>query len=298
MSSFNRIVAILGLLVFGGLFLVIVLAPDRVESTARSFVLGEVREKLEPVLQSKAGQRLQDAYRDWKAGRSGAEGDAVSDVAKQLAPIIQKLCHFSCDDRAALQSRVETQLREPLSAVAKARDKALAKAKAEFQAVIEKLRLDLMIFAGANVFVFALLLGTTFLGPQARKALVLPSFLLTVTTLAAAGVYVFGQNWFFTILFDSYMAYSYVGFVAAVSIFFLCVFRVRSGTEAEQLPDSRNRRPKEGVVANTAAEILSAAVSAGGAGTESAGAMTAGAEAVVGCAEAVVGAFLELIPAP
>ena len=292
MSSFNRIVAILGLLVFGGLFLVIVLAPDRVESTARSFVLGEVREKLEPVLQSKAGQRLQDAYRDWKAGRSGAEGDAVSDVAKQLAPIIQKLCHFSCDDRAALQSRVETQLREPLSAVAKARDKALAKAKAKFQAVIEKLRLDLMIFAGANVFVFALLLGTTFLGPQARKALVLPSFLLTVTTLAAAGVYVFGQNWFFTILFDSYMAYSYVGFVAAVSIFFLCVFRVRSGT------DSRDRRPKEGVLANTAAEILGAAVSASGAGAEPVGAVTAGAEAVVGCSEAVVGAFLELIPAP
>ena len=298
MSTFNRIVAILGLLVFGGLFLLTLMAPDRVESTARSFVLGEVREKLEPVLHSKAGQRLQDAYRNWKAGRGGGEGDAVSDVAKQLAPIIQKLCHFSCDERAALEERVESQLREPLSVAAKARDKALAKAKARFQAVIEKLRLDLMIFAGANVFVFALLLGTTFLGPQARKALVLPSFLLTVTTLAAAGVYIFGQNWFFTILFDNYMAYSYVGFVAVVSIFFFCVFRVRSGTEAEPSHDSRNRRPKENVLANTAAEILSAAVSAGGASAEPVGAVTAGAEAVVGCAEAVVGAFLELIPSP
>ena len=183
--------------------------------------------------------------------------------------------------------------------VAKAREKALVKAKARFQEVIEKLRLDLMIFTGSNVFVFALLLWTTFLGPRARKALVLPSFLLTLTTLGSSAVYVFGQNWFFTILFDNYLAYSYASFVLLLSFFFLCVFRVRRGPEPERPPpDSWNRRPKEGVMANAAAEMLGGALSAAGAGGESVGAVTAGAEAVVGCAEAVVGALLSLIPAP
>ena len=47
--------------------------------------------------------------------------------------------------------------------------------------------------------------------------------LLTVVTLVSAGIYVFGQNWFYTLMFNNYMGWGYVTLVGVILAFLLDV---------------------------------------------------------------------------
>lgn len=233
MVTANRVISSLGLLIFGGLLLLVTLAPGPFERAAKAFIVTEVRAQLEPVLESKAGRELKAAYEAWKArgeaGRSGVGADPVPAVAKKLADVLAELCHFDCADRKALESTIETGLRGTLSRLVAERDKVAALAKDKYREIVTKLRRDLIIFTAANAAIFAALLAVTFLGPRTYRALMLPAILLTISTLIAAGFYVFGQNWLFTILYDDYAGYGYLLYVALIFLFLFCVIYVRAG---------------------------------------------------------------------
>lgn len=233
MAIASRVISIVGLLVFGGLLLFATLATTQFEQAAKSFVAAEVRAQLEPVLDSKSGQELKTAYEAWKArGKSEpaeSEADPVPQVAEQLAAIIGQLCHFSCAENQALESNIEKGLRGTLSRLAEERGKIAVLAQDKYKEIITKLRRDVITFAAANVSIFAVLLAVTFIGSRAYRALMLPASVLAISTLISAGVYIFGQNWFFTILFNDYMGAGYLLYVALIFAFFLCVIYVRTG---------------------------------------------------------------------
>lgn len=274
MATANRAISIVGLLVFGSLLAFATLAPAYFEQAAKSFVAAEVRAQLEPVLDSKAGQKLKSAYEAWKARGAAdpaeSEADPVPEVAQQLAAIVDRLCHFSCAEKQELETNIEKGLRGTLSRLVAERDKFVTLAKNKYKEIVTKVRRDFIIFAASNVAIFAALLALTFIGTRAYRALMLPAALLTVATLTAAGVYVFGQNWFFTILTDSYMGYGYLVFVAFLFAFFFCVTYVRVG------------------------DIAPGPIDMGGEACAT-GPIEATAEAVVGTAEGIVGFFGDLL---
>jgi hypothetical protein len=277
MATANRVISIIGLLSFGGLLLLATLAPAHFEQAARSFVTAEVRAQLGPVLDSKAGQKLKAAYGAWKArgnaDPAGSEVDPVPEVAKQLAAIIDGLCHFSCAEKQKLETTIETGLRGTLSRLVAERDKFVTLAKNKYKEIVTKLRRDFIIFAASNVGIFAVLLAATFIGPRAYRALMLPAVLLTISTLISASIYIFGQNWFFTILYDDYVGYGYLAYVMFIFAFFLCVVYVRAG----------------GIVPGpieTGAEVIEACAT---------GPVEATAEAVVSGAESIVELFVDIL---
>jgi hypothetical protein len=79
----------------------------------------------------------------------------------------------------------------------------------QYGAIVGDLLRDLRIFAATNLLAFLALLALSALKPQHIGALFLPAVMLCVATMMSSAFYLFGQNWFFTILYADYTGYAY-----------------------------------------------------------------------------------------
>ena len=52
-------------------------------------------------------------------------------------------------------------------------------------------------------------------------AVVLPAGLLFIATVASIAIYIFGQNWFYTLVFSNYMGWGYLTYVGVIFGFLL-----------------------------------------------------------------------------
>jgi hypothetical protein len=63
---------------------------------------------------------------------------------------------------------------------------------------------------------FLFLLVVSFAKPKAIAHLFLPGVLLLSATVLASAIYIFGQDWFYTILYNDYMGFSYLAYIAVI----------------------------------------------------------------------------------
>lgn len=68
---------------------------------------------------------------------------------------------------------------------------------------------------------FLVLLAVSFFNPRAIAHLFVPGTLLLVATMVSSYFYVFEQNWFFTIIYNDYIGFAYIGYLSVVFLF-LC----------------------------------------------------------------------------
>src|SRR5690606_10255651 len=86
----------------------------------------------------------------------------------------------------------------------------------QYRKVVGKLLTDLRIHSGSNAAIFLLLLAVSLCKHRGSTHLLLPAALLLLATLVSAWFYLFQQDWFFTIVFDDYTGFAYLGYVAGV----------------------------------------------------------------------------------
>ena len=63
---------------------------------------------------------------------------------------------------------------------------------------------------------FLILLVVSWVKPQALTHLFVPALLLLVATVVSSCIYIIGQDWFYTILYNDYMGFAYLGYIAAI----------------------------------------------------------------------------------
>lgn len=97
-----------------------------------------------------------------------------------------------------------------------AKEKLIEFSHAKYMEITEKLTLDVRIFLATNAVIFIFLLLTSFMRPQAVKHLFLPAGLMLASTVICSYFYLFEQNWFYTIIYNDYTGYSFIGYLAFV----------------------------------------------------------------------------------
>lgn len=88
--------------------------------------------------------------------------------------------------------------------------------KGKYIEIVGNLRADLRIFLGINSIMFILLLLISFLKPKAIAQLYLPGIFLLISTVASSCIYIFGQDWFYTILYNDYMGFGYLAYIGII----------------------------------------------------------------------------------
>lgn len=220
-----RLVGIFGVTLFGALFLATFLSPAKVESSAKGFVQAqierEVKEKHLAVTESGVANKAK-----FLAGKLGFESDRIQEdlannLPEKIAAIIASLCGYDCERQKAVAQSITQGYLDRLKNIQLAQNTLGEIVKGKYLEIVGNLKFDLRIFLGANCGMFIILLLISLLKPQAAVHLYLPGLLLFAATVAASGIYIFGQDWFYTILYNDYMGFGYLAYLSIIFAFFV-----------------------------------------------------------------------------
>lgn len=222
-----RIIGVLGVLIFFPLFLLTFADPHIIEQSGRSFVEWKVQSevdkkidtirlpeptKLERLLGAKARELRKQTEIKLEKVREQLKADAPASLAAQLA----KLRNLDCECRKKWETSIKHAMETKLISLQGAKSKLTSFTQMKYMEVVENLTLDVRIFLGTNSLVFFSLLLISLMKPMAIKQLYLPGGLMVVSTSICSYFYLFEQNWFYTIIYNDYAGFAYIGYIVFV----------------------------------------------------------------------------------
>lgn len=220
-----KLVGLLGVLLSGTLFALTFLSPETIESSAKAFVVAQVEREVRIKYSALEQSRLADKA----LGIAAHLGYEKRDIQKQLdaelpqkiANILAALCGYDCEKRKQLAQSIADSYRERMQKIDLAQSTLAQIVKGKYLEIVGQLRADLRIFLGSNLVAFALLLAVVIAKPRAAPHLLAPAALLLVATLVSTTIYIFGQDWFYTILYNDYMGWGYLVYLCLIFGFLL-----------------------------------------------------------------------------
>ncbi len=215
-----KTIGLLGITLFGLLLSLTFMSPEAVEESAKGFVKlqieKEVREKQHSLSQSSVAEKALSI-----AVRLGFEKDRIQDdldnnLPEKIASILASMCGYDCEKKKALAKSITSGYLDRIKNIQLAKSTLGDIVKGKYLEIVSNLKTDLRIFLGANFVMFFLLLAVSFARPKAIEHLFLPGLLLLVATLLSSSIYIFGQDWFHTILYNDYTGFGYLAYIAVI----------------------------------------------------------------------------------
>ncbi|NVJ61964.1 MAG: hypothetical protein HWE27_16350 [Gammaproteobacteria bacterium] len=220
MSATLRILGTIGVVLFGLLFLITFISPKVVEESTKGFVKlqieKEVREKYKSASQSSTTDKALDIAAKLGLEKEKVQQDIDNKLPETIASVIASMCGYDCEKKKALTKSITASYLERIKNIEVAQDTLSNIIKGKYLEIVGSLKLDLRIFLGTNFMMFLLLLAMSFIKPQAIAHLFLPGILLFLATVIASSIYIFGQDWFYTILYNDYFGFGYLAYLSII----------------------------------------------------------------------------------
>lgn len=217
-------VSALGILIFS-MMMASTFADRDVLEKAADFA---VQEKVQAEVKSKYPNLVTEGFlqnAEILRDKFGAKGeafqkalDAKMDVA--VATAISRFC--GCKTVSAeLQNRVTNFFKRQNAEAVQISDKLGEFIKGKYDGTIIGLVRDIRIFSGINIFAFLLIFLLAWVRPTARFHLLLPAGLMLISTILTICLYVFGQNWFYTLMMGNFWGFTYLIYMGVILAFVL-----------------------------------------------------------------------------
>ncbi|CAA0113675.1 Uncharacterised protein [BD1-7 clade bacterium] len=220
MSITLRFIGAFGIFLFGTLLSMTFLSPEKVEESAKGFVMfqvaKEVREKQQALNESSAAKTALKIAETLGLEKKEIQSKLESDLPEKIASVIASMCGYDCEKKKSIAHSVTSTYMERKKSIGVAEQTLGGIIKGKYLEIVGNLKLDLRIFLGSNLAIFIVLLVVSFIKPQALAHLFLPGLLLVVATVLSSSIYIFGQDWFYTILYNDYMGFGYLAYIAAI----------------------------------------------------------------------------------
>lgn len=220
-----RIVGVAGVALFSVLLGATFVSSDAVERAGQAFIRYQVEKQvrqtyghLSDSTYGKALGRFKGKYESESRQLQAALND---NLPQRIADVIAAMCRLGCKQRESLRQSIETDYKTRVAKTSGAIDTLTELIRGKYLEIVGNLTRDVRIFLGSNALLFLLVAGLAFFKPGAALQLYLPGLVLVVATIISTGFYLFGQNWFFTILYNDYVGFGYIAYVG-ILFGFLC----------------------------------------------------------------------------
>lgn len=222
---------ILSVLVFGATFV----NQKAIANSAKEFIVSKAKDKYAEYQSKIASIPSSEKTLEFLKGKYQEKFDSVSGESAQFEKIITDYIDFFCKNKKCnleQEQNAEDLKKSFLSIYERSLKNTVTQAilniddvlKNKTQEVLASILADLRIFSGTNLAIFTfILLTTVFAKSELLKSLRLPTALLTLSSLIAIFVYIFEQNWFYTILYSNYWG---AGYIALVLFIFILLFDI------------------------------------------------------------------------
>lgn len=220
MKNLLRMIAILGILIFAATLSITFISHQTLEASAKNFIqqqiAKDIHQQYQGFLQSDISQKAQQLSHRLGFEKDDIEQKLSNNLPEKIASVIASMCGYDCEKKKAVAKSITSDYLKRISNIQVAQDTLGNIIKGQYIHIIDHLKTDLRIFLGSNLFMFLILLATSYSKPQAIKHLFLPAILLLTATLLSTAIYIFGQDWFYTILYNDYMGFAYLAYIGVI----------------------------------------------------------------------------------
>ncbi len=193
-------------------------APRDFEARAQAFITDEIDAALAPDSAMSRLAKLGGGL-SLPADRMAALQESFLAAQRNfIALFVETLCVADCRSQEFLKTELSKAYESIPSDLKPGFDTLSAMVAATYKSVIDALKRDFMIFLVANLIVLGIALILAVVRGRAARHLAPLSVVLTAATLLMSYWYVFAQNWILTIITSDYFGWSYIVFLALVSL--------------------------------------------------------------------------------
>ena len=220
-----KIILTLFVILYGAIFTLTFLSPHTIEKEAQSFIAQKVSERThERIDKIGSGKFFKSKLMLLAKGQMAKEKEKLhtfkillhEKADEKLAKVIAKMSNKDCECRKKYQKFFHGMLTDGIKVFSNGIKKIEEFMSQSYMVVMQKVLDDFKIFAGSNFFVLLLLLLLLHIKPSSTKSLEILAGLMLVSTLISSYFYIFNQNWFFTLIFDSYVGFGYLVYLGIV----------------------------------------------------------------------------------
>lgn len=220
-----QLIALTGTMLFGALLMLTFSAPETIEQSAKGFIKSQIDKEVRERYATSRATSVADKAKAI-AGKLGYDEKQLQqwldeELPKKIAQVLAAACGYDCEKQKAIAQNIATSWKDKISNLKIAQRRLGDIVHGKYVEIVGKLRKDVRIFLGSNTGVFLLLLLVSFLKPTASRHLLLPAGLLLIATAVMTSFYLFGQDWFYTIVYNDYMGFAYLGYLTVVFLFLM-----------------------------------------------------------------------------
>lgn len=231
-----RIFGLIGSLFFIYAFSLTYYSPCFVEDIGKNFIQSKIQEKtdqkidsIKPAIKNSAlGMLAKKLYQQNEEKINQYREKLKNNTHRKIATVIAEMRNLDCECRKKHEERIKSGYESNIIFLENANQKLVEFMKVKYMEVSNKLKTDFRIFTGVNGSIFLLLLLISFIKPAGIKHLFLPGTLLFLSTSICSYFYLLEQNWFFTIIYNDYLGWGYLGWLS-IAFAFLSDIVINSG---------------------------------------------------------------------
>ncbi|MBI1196490.1 MAG: hypothetical protein GC203_01350 [Phenylobacterium sp.] len=211
------LIGLAGVILYGAVLALTFASPIHVERAARGFIQSQIERQIGSELRAiraEARQPRAGRFAEALAERHSEEIAALqarlaADASGRIADVVARMQDLDCACRERLRQGLDAAVGLRISALERAEPQLRRIIEGKYGEITAGLLRDLRIFASANLLAFLLLVALSLLKPDRLRQLFVPGLLLAAAAVVASGLYLFGQNWFFTLLYADYVGWTY-----------------------------------------------------------------------------------------
>lgn len=212
-----RLMGLAGVLVFGLSVALTYLSPIHVERAARGFVQSKIERQIrdeigigrEGARKSRIGGLAEDLAERHNKEIGVLRERLATGLNAQVTDTVARMQDPGCECRERMRQWLDVATQMRISTLQRAEPQLRRVIEGKYSEIVADLLRDLRIFLGTNLLAFVLLLVLSIAKPSHLRQLFVPSILLGVAAVAGSVIYLFGQNWFFTLLYGDFVGWAY-----------------------------------------------------------------------------------------
>lgn len=227
---FNNILKsslILFVLVYSMAFVYTLQSPHTIEKDATEFIKKEIEkrtnEKIDTLSQKYENNKLvklSKKFYDKENEQLKLYQEALKQkVHEKMTAVVAKMQKWDCECREKYGEFVKGIFDAQVKKLSESVNKLQEFMQYQYMNVVQNLLNDFRIFTGSNLLVVVMLLLLMLIKPQANLQIGLLVGFTALSTLVTSYLYIFEQNWFFTIIYNDFIGYAYLAYLGVIFFF-------------------------------------------------------------------------------
>ncbi len=220
---------VIATVLYGAGFVYSLSSAESIEKNARGFIKHQVSKKTHEKIDNTGTK-----YKDNKLVKLSAKifkkktaqiklyKKALKEkIDEKIVSVMAKMSDMSCECRQKYTKFIHGFIVEEISDLKKATKKLEEFMMHKYMFVVQNLIKDFRIFLGSSFLILLLMSLMLYLKPQANLQINLLAVMMMASTFIGSYMYVFKQNWFYTIIYNDYIGFAYLAYMGIVFLLLL-----------------------------------------------------------------------------